>query len=73
MRKGRADMPGGGCYTESWIADGSRVIGWQCFDCEVESDNDGAGFASVKAAEDSAEHHRIEVATQELIDAGELP
>lgn len=66
-------MLGGGCYTETWIADDSPVIGWECFDCEIQDDNGGAGFTSIKEAEDSAEHHRVEVATQELIDAGELP
>lgn len=61
-------MRAGDCYVETFVEDNGEW-GWQCFDCETED----AGFANLGAAEAAGEHHRVEVATQELIDAEELP
>lgn len=47
-----------------------RRWGWQCQTCEEE----GFGYFSSKVeAEKAAEHHRVEAATEELIEAGDLP
>lgn len=63
-------MRGGGCYVETTIEDGSGEIGWRCLDCDETSDET---YPSIAEAEKGAEHHRVEVATQELIDEGDLP
>lgn len=58
-----------GCYVEAFTADGKIGWGWQCFTCPDERD----GYPTLQAAEDAGEHHRVEVATEQLIEAGELP
>lgn len=42
---------------------------WECWDCDEEAD----GYATEADAREAIEHHRVEVATQQLIDDGELP
>lgn len=42
---------------------------WECWDCDEED----SGYAAEADAIDAIEHHRVEVATQQLIDEGELP
>ncbi len=56
------------CHVETWTTFG-RQWGWSCFTCKDEED----GFPSIAEAEAAGEQHRIEVATQQLIDDGELP
>ncbi len=58
-----------GCYVETFREDATGLWGWQCFTCPDEQT--GVKFAS--AAEELAEHHRVEVATKQLIDDGDLP
>jgi hypothetical protein len=58
------------CRVEAFFDTIEREFGWQCFTC---GDEDAKGFLSYEAAEVAGEKHRVEVATQQLIDDGELP
>lgn len=64
-------MSAGACHVEAWRDDLTREWGWQCFSCS-EAPEQG-GYTSLAEAEQAGEHHRVEVATQQLIDDGELP
>lgn len=57
------------CHVEAFREDETSEWGWQCFTCPDES----GGFLTLDAAESAGEHHRVEVATEQMIEAGELP
>lgn len=57
------------CHVETFREDDTREWGWQCFTCPDEQ----GGFKFGSAAEEAGEKHRVEVATQQLIDDGDLP
>lgn len=58
-----------GCYVEIFRADLSPRWGYQCFTCPYEH----GGFLTFGEAAAAGEHHRVEVATEQMIELGELP